>query len=439
VPEILIDPVTRIYGNAAVRIEASGDGEPGEARFQAYGYRGLDQAVRGAHLDNLMPIVSRICGADSLFHQIGAATAAEKALDMDLPEAALRLRELALWAQLFERHAVSLTVHSLPDLLFPSSGQNLRSIIGIHKVDEEVVQRVMALKSLGTAILREAGGRAVHPVNFIIGGAIHDIGDERRSELLQRLEEAKPLLVETCHLMKLLLRRNEEVAKGLGTEASSYLALEAETPVALTGTRGKIVGVEGKDEGKVETQDMPARFVENNSSYSHIRHVEIQGITRFRVGPLARLNINGKYGSETADEELEDVKEQWGFPVHQSMLAHMARMLEMMHAWERMKALLSQPAGEVTRTPISYRAGEGVGAMDAPEGLLVYRLEVDGEGLIREMNFIAPLQFNLKALEGSLNETAAAFAGPNDAVERAVGYLEMAVRAYAPCPMCGLH
>jgi coenzyme F420-reducing hydrogenase alpha subunit len=438
-PEILIDPVTRIYGNAAVRIMPSEDGGVAEARFEAFGYRGLDQAVRGAHIDNLMPIISRICGADSLFHQIGAAIAVERAVDAEVPEAASALRELALWAQLFERHAVSLTVHSLPDLLFPSSGQNLRSIISIHKVDEEVVQRVMALKSLGTKILREAGGRAVHPVNFVIGGALRDIGDKRRGELLAKMEESKALLTETCQLLKLLLRRNEEAVQGLGTEPSSYLALEAAPPLGMIGSKAKAIGPEGEDQAVIELGEMPARFVENNSSYSHLRYVEISGLERFRVGPLARFNMNSKYGSELADAELEDMKSQWGFPMHPSMLSHLARMLEMMHAWERMKELLGRPAGEVVRKPIAYREGKGACAIEAPEGLLVYALEVDGEGLIKELNLIAPLQFNLRALEHSLAETATALAGPNQPAEQAAGYLEMAVRAYAPCPMCGLH
>ncbi len=437
--DILIEPVTRTYGNAAVRVILHEDGRPEEARFQAFGYRGLDQVVRGAHIDNLLPIVARICGPDSLFHQIGAATAVERALAIEVPEEAAHLRELAMWAQLFERHAVSLTVHSLPDLLFPSSGQNLRSIISIHKVDEEVVQRVMTLKSLGTTILREAGGRPVHPVNFVIGGALKDIAVEDRAKLIEKLEEAKPLLIETAHLMKQLLRRNDEVVKSLGTQQSSYLALKDDSSLPLFGSAVKVGGPEGEDLGSIEIADMPRRIVENKSSYSQIRNVEISDTPRFRVGPLARLNINAKYGSRMADEELDEIKSQWGFPIHQSMLNHMARMLEMMHAWERMNELLSRPPGGIMRRPVTCREERGVSMIEAPEGLLIYNLEVDGEGLIKELNYISPLQFNLKALEASLAETAATCLGPGEAEDRAVNLLEMAVRAYAPCPMCGVH
>ena len=437
--DILIDPVTRTYGTSAVAVTLGEDGSPPDVRFRAFGYRGFDQILRGAHIDNLLSIVARICGPDSLFHQIGAAIAVERALAVEVPEEALRLRELGMWAQLFERHAVSLTVHSLPDLLFPSSGQNLRSIISIHKVEEEVVQRVMRLKSLGTAILAEAGGRAVHPVNFLIGGAVKEIAAGRRGELIDRLEEARPLLVETSHLVKLLLRRNEEVIKTLGTDPSSYLALKDDSSLALLGSRVCLVSPEGEDLGSIEMSDMPARFVENNASYSHIKFVEVSGAGRFRVGPLARLNINGKYGSAMPDEELEEIKAQWGFPIHPSMLAHIARMLEMMHAWERMKELLNMPQGEVMRRPVTCKEGRGSSIIEAPEGLLMYDVEVDEEGLIKKLNYVAQLQFNMKGLEASLAETAATYLGPGEPEDRAAGFMEMAVRAYAPCPMCALH
>lgn len=435
----MIEPITRIYGNAGIKIMLQEDGRPREVHFHAFGYRGLEQATRGAHLDSLLPIVSRICGVDSLFHQIAAAAAVEKALGIEVPEEALRLRELAMWGQLFERHAVSLTIHSLPDLLFPSSGPALRSIISIHKVDEEVVKRVMALKSLGTSILQEAGGRAVHPVNFVIGGCAHDISTKRRGAMLEKLEEARPLLMETAHLMKLLLRRNEEAVKALGTNPSSYLALEAKGPLPLLGSVLRAKSADGEDLGSFDAGDLPGRLVENNSTYSHIRNVELAGVGQVRVGPLARLNINNEYGTPLADEELDDVRSQWNLPLHQTMLSHMARILEMIHAWEMMEELLNQPPGEVTRSRVTYMDGRGVSIVEAPEGLLVYTIEVSEEGLIKETNFVAPLQFNLKALEGSLGETAAMFIGPGESEERATNFLEMAVRAYAPCPLCGLH
>lgn len=437
--DITIDPVTRISGNASVRVLMDESGNPKDALFQAFGYRGFEQIARGAHIDNLLPIVSRICGGDSLSHQIAAAMAVERALGVQPPPAALRLRELAMWGQLFERHAVSLTVHSLPDLLFPSSDPGLRNIISIHRVDEEVVKRVMALKSLGTYILQEAGGKAVHPVNFLPGGVVRDIPGDRRTALIEKLNDARPLLIETGRLIKLLLRRNEEAVNSLGTAPTSYLSLKGDDGMTITGASLAPVSAEGKSLGLFGPEELADRLEENNSPHSHIRSTGLSGMDEIRVGPLARLNVNGRYGTESADEELEEVKSQWGFPLHQSMIGHVARILEMIHAWGKVLEILGQPADDNIRLDLSPSTGRGVGVVEAPEGTLLYNLVLDERGLVRRLDITAPLQFNLKAMENSLRESARAVLSGAEAEKRATILMETAIRAYAPCIPCGVH
>ncbi|MDD3719484.1 MAG: nickel-dependent hydrogenase large subunit [Actinomycetota bacterium] len=438
-PEILIDPLTRIMGNASVKIVLDEAENPRDARFQAFGYRGFDQIARGSHIDGLCPIVSRICGCDSLFHQLAAATAVENALGVEVPPEALRLRELALWGQLFERHAVSLTVHSLPDLLFPSSDPGLRNIISIHRVDEETVKRLMELKSLGTSVLKEAGGRAVHPVNFLPGGAVRDISADTRRALIDRLNEARPFLIETGRLVKLLLRRNEEAVNALGTDEAPSLSLRGEGGMAITGTALAVVDAGGEAKEAFGLEEAAERLREDNSPHSHIRSVELSGVGEVRVGPLARLNVNGGYGTALADEELEEVKAHWGFPLHRNMIGHAARILEMIHAWERMVELLALPGGEMMRRTLNPSGGSGEGAVEGPEGTLLYGLVLDEDGLVKRLSITTPLQFNLKSLERAVLESARTVLGSADTGERALVLLETAIRAFAPCIPCGVH
>ena len=437
--EIAIDPVTRIFGNAALKVLLDETGEPREARLQAFGYRGFDQIARGAHLDALCSLVSRICGGDSLFHQAAAAMAVENALGLEVPEEARRLREVALWGQLFERHAVSLTVHSLPDLLFPSSHPSLRNIISMHRVDEEIAKRLMALKSLGAGVLREAGLRAVHPLNLMPGGTARDIPAGRREELAERLREAMPLLIETGRLVKLLLRRNEEAVNSLGGEAAPCLALRGEEGVTLSSPLLAVAGAEGENVETLEPHEAAGRVEESNSAHSHIREARISGLGRVRVGPLSRLNVNRGYGTPLADEEMEEVKAHWGFPLRRNMIAHAARILEMIHACERMVEILALPAGERMREPFSPAAGSGVAALEAPEGTLIYAIDLDDEGMVERLSIISPLQFNLWALEKAVLESARAMLGGAEAGEETTIQLETAVRAFAPCVPCGLH
>lgn len=437
--DMVINAVTRVSGNASIRLIRDEAGNPREAWLQAFGYRGFDIMLRGSHVDNLVPVASRICGGDSVFHQVAAARAVEECLGMEVPAEASRVRELAMWGQLMERHAVSLTVHSLPDLLLPSSDPSLRNIISIHRVDEEVVRRFMALKSLGTLVLREAGGKAVHAVNVVPGGVVKDIGEARRRELLERLGEARSLLVETARLIKLLLRRNEEVVDSLGEESAPCLALASADGIGLLGGKAVIAAGEGGERVSLVPGELRASIEESNSGHSHIRVAEIKGIGDVLVGPMARVNVNGGYGSELADTELEELKAQWGFPFKRVMLGHAARILEMIHAWEKIMGLLEAPPGEglrVTATPVE---GEGTGVVEAPEGLLVYGLRVDGDGLVKGLSITAPLQFNIGSLERCLLEGACKAGAGAEGEARAPVLLETVARSYAPCIPCALH
>ncbi|MBC7246614.1 MAG: nickel-dependent hydrogenase large subunit [Actinobacteria bacterium] len=434
--ELVVDPVTRINGTATLRI-VSEEAAPPEARFSAFGYRGFERIVSGAHLENLLPLVSRICGCDSVFHQVGAAMAVEKALGVETPPRLRALRELAMHGQLFERHAVSLSVHGLPDLLFPSSDPSLRNIVSIYRVDEEVVRRLLGIKSLGTTVLREVGGSAVHPVNFRPGGAARDITEEGRERLRSQLEEARPLLVETARLIKLLLRRSEELASRMGNVPVPSLALRGAGGMTLLGGNAVIASPEGAESTVLSHGELANKLLEENSPHSHVRPASLEGHGELRVGPLARINVNGSYGTPLADEELAEVRAQWGFPVHACLVGHALRVLEMIHAWERMRELLEEPPQGEISVAVSPAPGRGAAVLEAPEGMMVYEVEVTGEGLVKDVRLITPLQFNLRVLESSLAKVAGEMGLEGE--PRTTDVLQMVVRAYAPCVPCGLH
>ena len=83
-------------------------------------------------------------------------------------------------------------------------------------------------------------------------------------------------------------------------------------------------------------------------------------------------------------EELEEVKAHWGFPLHRNMIGHAARILEMIHAWERMVELLALPGGEMMRRTLNPSGGSGEGAVEGPEGLPAARAAGLHEHLVLE-------------------------------------------------------
>lgn len=434
--ELVISPLTRIYGHAFLRLVAEEGTDP-RASFSAFGYRGFESIARGMHVDSLVPLVSRICGADSLFHQAAACLAVERALGVEVPPSARVIRELALWSQLFERHAVSLFVHGLPDLLFPSSAPALRNLPSIYGVDEDVVRRLLGLKSLGTAVLREVGGGAVHGVNLRPGGVVRPIPPEVRESLMERLRGAESLLLETARLVKLLLRRNEEVVKKAAREQVSCLALRHPDGVRLGEGKPALFNPGAEGVGIQELEGMEGRLREVPHPRGHVVHAFLEGAGELVVGPLARLNVNGRYGTPRADEELGEVRETWGFPVRYPLVAHALRMLEMIHAWERMLQLLDEDTGGRLGESLTPEAGKALVYLEAAEGGMAYGLELDERGLVRRLSIFSPLQFNLRSLEGSVAEAYAL--SRSEGEERLVDVLQMVVRAYAPCVPCGIH
>ncbi|MGQ9476291.1 MAG: nickel-dependent hydrogenase large subunit [Actinomycetota bacterium] len=434
--ELLIKPLTRVYGQAFLRIEDEEGTEP-RAKVSAYGYRGFDTFARGVHLDNLVPVVSRICGADSLFHQEAACLAVESALGVTPPPAARAVRELALWAQLFERHAVSLFVHSLPDLLFPSSAPALRNLLSIYGVDEDVVRRLMGLKNLGSAVLREVAGKPVHGVNFRPGGVARGVSPEARERLAERLRGAETLLMETARLVKLLLRRNEELVRKGEKAGVSFLALRHPRGTGVFGGTPSLLRL-GEEGAVVQDLDgLDQRLRESPTSYGHVVPASLEGAGELLVGPLARLNLNDGYGTPRADEELAEIKETWGFPVRLPLVAHALRMLEIIHAWERMLEILREDHGGSLGESLDPGPGRALVYIEAPEGGMAYDLELDERGLVGNLSIYSPLQFNLRSLEGSLAEAYARCG--TEGKERTRDVLQMLVRAYAPCFPCGVH
>ncbi len=64
---------------------------------------------------------------------------------------------------------------------------------------------------------------------------------------------------------------------------------------------------------------------------------------KYRVGPLARLNVARFAGTPRADREMHEFKQRAKGAVCQSFHYHLARLIEMLHAVERIDELTADP------------------------------------------------------------------------------------------------
>src|SRR5690606_31390273 len=99
----------------------------------------------------------------------------------------------------------------------------------------------------------------------------------------------------------------------------------------------------------------------------------------YRVGPLARLNVVRACGTPLADAELTEFRQRFGTPAHGAFLFHYARLIEIVHALERIEGLLANETILDTRVRATagVNATEGVGMIEAPRGLLLHHYKVN--------------------------------------------------------------
>jgi hypothetical protein len=88
----------------------------------------------------------------------------------------------------------------------------------------------------------------------------------------------------------------------------------------------------------------------------------------YRVGPLARINVADQFGTPLADVELKDFRQRFGHPAHSVFLYHYARLLEIIHAFEKIEMLLAdwQIPDKQVRATGSVNSLEEVGMIEAP-------------------------------------------------------------------------
>jgi F420-non-reducing hydrogenase large subunit len=438
---IRIDPVTRIAGDAAIDILFDETNELEAVHLRASGFRGFERLVQGARLENVVPLVSRICGTCSVSHQVAAARAIENALAVKTTETAAKLRELLMLGHLLGSHALSLTMHSLPDLLFPMSDLAVRNMLSIYRVEEDIVRKVFSLRALGVKVVETVGGNPIHPVNILPGGMLKPLVEGKRLELLEHLTRSEPLLEEMSRLIKMLLKRNSELVQTLGDIETSHLSLWKEEGLSLMGGTLRLISPSGEVAAEFPEAAVFERLVEGSLPYTQVKTAHFGEEMVFRVGPLSRLSVATSLGTPLAESELEEIKAQWGGRLQKILLNHAARMIEMTYAWERMVALLGDASlsGKEVKVPVKTAVGTGVGVVESPEGMLAYYVEIGESGRLDRLNILSPLQCNMLSLQESLKRSARQMAEVLETQEVMRNRLEMVVRSYAPCVSCGIH
>ena len=137
------------------------------------------------------------------------------------------------------------------------------------------------------------------------------------------------------------------------------------------------------------------------------------------------------------ETEFVSLKGEIDYP----FMAHAARVVECVHCTHdamRIVDELLDDAGDIM-APVTPRAGGGVGAVEAPRGILYHAHEYDGEGRIMAADCVIPTTQNNANIHHDLPRlvTLLAAEGTDDAELELL--CSMLVRAYDPCISCSVH
>ena len=396
---ITIDPVTRIEGHAKISIFLDDAGEVSDARFHVVEYQGVREILRGSSVHgNGRNYGPRICGICPVSHLLASAKTGDKILAVKIPPAADKLRRMMNLAQLTQSHALSFFHLSSPDFLLGwDSDPATRNVFGLIAANPEFARAGIRLRQFGQTVIEKLGARKIHAAWTVPGGVRSPLSEDSRQWILDRLPESFATVRLALDLFKGML---DDALKPeidiFGQFPTLYMGLvnpkgeweHYDGQLRFTDSQGNIVA-DGLSE-----DDYPQFIGEAVESWSYLKFPYYQPLGYpdgvYRVGPLARLNVCDRIGTESADLELLELRDRAGGVATSSFLYHYARLIEILACLERLQILVDDP--DVLSSRCRAQGGvnqlNAVGVSEAPRGTLFHHYQVDENGLIQKVNLI---------------------------------------------------
>jgi sulfhydrogenase subunit alpha len=93
----------------------------------------------------------------------------------------------------------------------------------------------------------------------------------------------------------------------------------------------------------------------------------------------------------------------------------------------------------INQGEVKVKAGEGVGAVEAPRGTLFHEYKINNDGEISYCNIITPTAQNLNMMERDIMQYVDILLSKGASKEKIVSEVEKLIRAYDPCFSCSTH
>ena len=423
---VTIPHLGRVEGHGGIHVTLAGTRVSDVNMDIHEGSRYYEKLLVGRDFRDVQGIITRVCAICSADHTVAALAALERALGVPVSERTRALRGLLLRGAAIESHALHVFALALPDFL------GFDSLMALAERFPDEVTFALRLKQLGNHIQSVIGGRAVHPINTLVGGFGKLPSHREIEELHHDLLAVKEPLAGIIEMIASI-----EVPDWAAQE-TIFVALRP--TVSAFGFRGDTICTSGGTEYGVDNYLDAVR--EFTVEHSTARHAALESGATYMVGSLARLKLWGDRLEGAAEHAFETL-----FPdgvADNVLLNTRAQVVETVYCVESAldfcEDYLSLDEIDAELQRVEGRAGSGVGAIEAPRGTLFHEYELDDDGRVIAANVITPTAQNLANIERDIRNTGERLqeAGSVSDTELKRGF-EMVARAYDPCISCSVH
>jgi coenzyme F420-reducing hydrogenase alpha subunit len=418
--------LARVEGEGALHLRVR-DGAVEQVQLHIYEPpRFFEGLLQGRSAREAPDITARICGICPVAYQITACNAVEDAWGLAVPEPVRLMRRLLYCGEWVQSHALHVYLLHAPDLLgYPDA-------IAMAADHRDLVEQGLRLKKAGNDLMRLVGGRAVHPVTVRVGGfwRFPDAADLAavRPTLARALDDA----VATVRTVAALDLPDLQVPY-------HFVALQPERAGDYPLESGRVV-LSGDGVALPQQVDL-AQFDQHvhevQVEHSHALQARLHDGGRYLVGPLARWallgeRLGGAAGTLAAEVALPR-------PLLNPFASIVVRALEVVYAVEEALRIVDAWPADAGQAGVDAapRAGVGIGASEAPRGLLVHRYELDQAGDVLRAAIVPPTSQNQAQIEDDLRRLVERHLDLDDEALRL--RCETAVRNHDPCISCATH
>jgi len=415
---IAVDYLARVEGEGALRVRIDGR-KVEEVELKIFEPpRFFEAFLRGRQYSEAPDITARICGICPVAYQTSAVNALERLCGVEVPGPIRLLRRLLYCGEWIESHALHVYLLHAPDFLgYPGAVELARDA-------PATVERGLALKKTGNAVMALIGGREIHPVNVRVGGFYRAPTRSELRTLIDPLERAREAALETVRWVSGFDFPEREVECEL-------VALSAPDGYAIED--GRIRSDRGLDVAPAEYDE---HFEEEHVERSTALHSRLRERGTYLCGPLARFALNHERLSPLALESAREAGLE--APCRNPFRSIVVRAVELVYACDEALRLIDayeQP--DAPAVPVAPAAGTGHGVSEAPRGLLYHRYRVDADGTIVDAKIVPPTAQNQRAIEDDLRDVVGRNAHLAD--EQLRDLCELTIRNYDPCISCATH